>query len=128
MSKTQVKNERKIAHGKMLLDLYPEATEKNPAKLFRLLRVMETRANNFAVDRCNGIPQSMTEEEEDAKVSGILLKVRNLLGKTGPAIFFNTDCRGYSLKIDPEEMERFNVTRDFHRDWGGHGIIAPDFD
>ena len=40
-------------------------------------------------------------------------------------IFVNGDARGYALKIDDNYIRsnNFNIYRDF----GGYGIIAPDF-
>ena len=56
--------------------------------------------------------------------------LRNLvamLGTTnnghGMSLFINGDCRGYALKLEDD------VARDLaiYKDWGGYGIIAPDF-
>jgi hypothetical protein len=38
-------------------------------------------------------------------------------------IFFNGDARGYALKINDE----FVKDKEIFKDWGGYGIIAPDF-
>ena len=39
------------------------------------------------------------------------------------AFFINNDARGYALKLKSE----FIKDKTIHRDWGGYGIIAPDF-
>lgn len=118
--------DRIIAHGKNLLKVFPDATEKDPVALCKKLRKIEVAANSFATDRCNGVPPNMPEETEDKIIADFLRKVTALLGKRGPKVFLNLDCRGYALKIDSECMLKKNVPLDFHRDWGGNGIIAPD--
>ena len=40
-------------------------------------------------------------------------------------VFVNGDPRGYALKIDDSYVKKFNLK--IERDWGGYGIIAPDF-
>ena len=41
-------------------------------------------------------------------------------------VFINGDPRGYALKIDDKYQDRLHKVG-IHRDWGGYGIIAPDF-
>ena len=41
------------------------------------------------------------------------------------AIKINTDPRGYALKIEDSYVKEQKL--DIHRDWGGYGILAPDF-
>ncbi len=41
------------------------------------------------------------------------------------AIIINYDSRGYCLKISDKYMIKHNVN--LYRDFGGYGIIAPDF-
>lgn len=36
------------------------------------------------------------------------------------------DHRGYALKIKDEYVRAHNLKT--HKDWGGYGILAPDFD
>ena len=59
-----------------------------------------------------------------------LLKVETIFeNKANGFIFVNGDARGYSLKILEEFTtalrNRSNVN--IFRDWGGFGIVAPDF-
>lgn len=37
----------------------------------------------------------------------------------------NGDARGYALKIEDNYMRENNIV--LFQDWGGYGIIAPDF-
>jgi hypothetical protein len=41
-------------------------------------------------------------------------------------IFLNGDARGYALKIQDDYVRDNNL--DIHKDWGGYGILAPEFD
>ena len=40
------------------------------------------------------------------------------------AIFLNLDPRGYALKIDDQDARALDI----YKDWGGYGIICPEFD
>ena len=58
------------------------------------------------------------------KADQILTKVETILNNK-KVLFCNGDARGYALKIDDEYIRNNNFN--IHRDWGGYGIIAPDF-
>lgn len=111
------------AHGRQLLAIFPTATERNPVSLCRKLRRLEKEAAVIGLRMCNG-PEYL-EGEDDAACESVLAKVHKVLGIDGPAIFVNRDPRGYALKIsDRTMMER---GYQLHKDWGGYGIIAPEF-
>ena len=43
-------------------------------------------------------------------------------------IFFNGDPRGYALKLSTQYTRYIRSCNiNIHQDWGGYGIIAPDF-
>jgi len=97
------------------------------------LRLIERRTHKWAEDMCNfDLYADMTEEEEDRAREGrekrILRRVHLILldSEEKIPIEINFDPRGYALKIDNEWMKA-NQNIDFFRDWGGYGIIAPDF-
>ena len=111
-----------IKHGMDLLAIFPNATEKDPIKLCKKLRRIETRANRAACDACNtnaGWDAWETTERDRAlkAVSKVLATDR---------VWINGDPRGYALKVDltPEEVKAGAL----HKDWGGNGIIAPEID
>ena len=110
-----------IKHGMDLLAMFPNATERDPIKLCKKLRRIETRANRAACDACNtnaGADAWESESERALKaVSRVLATDR---------VWINGDPRGYSLKVDltPEEVKAGPL----HKDWGGNGIIAPEID
>jgi hypothetical protein len=113
-------------HGLNLLAIFPEATERDPIKLCKKLRRLEAKANAFALRLCNGPQFPGGEEEQEAITEAILSLVDDLLKfrETGPTIFLNRDPRGYALKIPDKAMSAHVV---LSRDWGGYGIIAPEF-
>lgn len=124
-TKRDTMNARIDAHGRKLLAIFPRATERDPAKLCKRLRRLETEANYYATRLCDG-DVSDDERKQDARIATILGKVDAVLGfrATAVPVFFNGDPRGYTLKIADDYMRAHNV--DLHRDWGGYGILAPD--
>ena len=52
----------------------------------------------------------------------VVKKVNEILGN-GPRVFINQDPRGYALKIRTEDAKSLDI----HKDWGGYGIICPEF-
>ena len=87
------------------------------------LQRLEDEAHSIAEYYCE---HNYTEKELENDEAYILNKLCNILGiQSHQAIFWNRDPRGYALKIDDEFMR--DNARDFYRDWGGYGIIAPTF-
>jgi hypothetical protein len=118
-------------HGHDLLAIFPNAGERDPIALCKKLRRLERQAAAIGLRLCNG-PKYPTEDGADKDTDAVLLKVHDLLGNYEPGdalrepvvpIFVNRDPRGYALKIRSEVAVHLSI----HRDWGGYGIIAPDF-
>ena len=130
MNRKQRQADAVLCHGFALQRLYPESKRLGPVELCEALHRIEAEAHRYAEDLCNGVGpwyQAGTTEEgenalQDKKEGSILRRVRALLGP-GPEIILNLDPRGYALKIPSETA--FDL--DIYKDWGGHGIIAPDF-
>lgn len=138
------------AHGKNLLAIFPNATERDPIALCKKLRRLETNASRITTDYCNGdFDDGENGEKLDAALDPILAKVNATLGNAGPLavpVFINRDPRGYALKIQDAWMIQRREDWDrqiakqgkkaitagywallrFHKDWGGYGIIAPE--
>tara|TARA_R100001163_G_C4965208_1_gene127391 strand:- start:14 stop:385 length:372 start_codon:yes stop_codon:yes gene_type:complete len=88
-------------------------------KLCKQLFRLENKAHQLATDYCNGdFKGDITKESEK-----ILSKVARILNTNTCNMFLNTDARGYALKF----FEDFSKNKPIHKDWGGYGIIAPDF-
>jgi hypothetical protein len=120
------KTEQAIQHGNNLLKIFTSATITDPIKLYKSMRRLEVNANLLAVDYCNG-ENGITAENWDEKCKPILYQVKKILNTTDNyPIFLNGDARGYSLKIEEKYVRETKMT--IHTDWGGYGILAPDFD
>jgi hypothetical protein len=88
-------------------------------KLCKQLFRLENKAHQLATDYCNGdFKGDITKESEK-----ILSKVARILNTNTYNMFLNTDARGYALKF----FEDFSKDKPIYKDWGGYGIIAPDF-
>ena len=90
-------------------------------KLCKMLFRLENKAHQLATDFCNG---DINQLEWDTKGDKILAKVETIL-KDKKNLLLNGDARGYALKIDDKYIRDNNLS--IYRDWGGYGIIAPDF-
>ena len=112
-------------HGQNLKAVFNLDHNIDPVKLCKRLFRLENKAHKLAVDYCNG---DIYADDYGHETSKILTKVQAILNNK-KVIFVNGDARGYSLKILEEFTtalrNRSNVN--IHRDWGGYGIIAPDF-
>lgn len=87
--------------------------------LYSKLKRLENQANKICVLECNG---EINEFKADAILSKIKAKVCALLPEL-KTVFINGDPRGYSLKIKESEAKEIGI----YQDWGGYGILAPEF-
>jgi len=123
MNKKQAMYERIAKHGNDLLTIFPDATIQAPVLLCKRLRYYERKAEVSTTALCNGCIESLQQYQESA-LERIESKVKKLLGITDDTtIFINRDPRGYALKMTLE----FTANKVSYRDWGGYGILAPDF-
>ena len=108
-------------HGANLNKIFN--TEYDNITLCKKLRRLETKAHKLATDYCNGsIDCEIWEHQSEV----ILEKLAKILGEQAQSIcFVNGDCRGYALKIYDEVMR--HSEHELYKDWGGYGILAPDF-
>jgi len=113
-------------HGKDLNAIFQ--TDFAPVALCKKLFSLDKKAHKIAEDYCNGYLDSEKWEVESDK---IINKAHKILGKekcieTG--LFVNGDPRGYSLKLSANWIEGFrNKGGSLYTDWGGYGIVAPEF-
>jgi len=112
-------------HGTKLLAIFTTAKEQDPVKLCKKLRRLENKAHQLATNYCNG-EKGITSENWEGKCQPILSKVKDLLNTTDNyPIFINGDARGYALKISDRYVKETGMN--IHTDWGGYGILAPEF-
>jgi len=90
-------------------------------QIYLKLRRLETRQNNWNTQDCNGYPE-LTEEEQEKRDQQTVKAVKKLLPEL-KTFFINGDPRGYALKIQKEEAEKYEL----HQDFGAYGILAPEF-
>ncbi len=103
-------------HGRKVIDYFNVSTDLSPIELSKKLFRLENRMHKACEDYCNG---NISETELDKIETNVLSQVKKILS-TLDNIFVNQDPRGYSLKI--ESPNNF-----YMRDWGGYGILAPNF-
>lgn len=109
-----------INHMKTLAYL-GNVEEWDVRELYAKLRRIEMKANRWMVDECN-----YPDVEHDT--DKVLAKVQKLL-PLATGLFINGDPRGYTLKIKGENVNILNENGNIniYRDWGGYGIVAPEF-
>ena len=107
-------------HGQRLNDLFK--TNLDNVSLCKKLFRLENKTHRLAEQYCNGDIDCDQWEKETDKV---LSKVSQILSTSEENIYINGDPRGYALKFSSSFT---NNNLDFmYRDFGGYGIIAPDF-
>jgi hemoglobin-like flavoprotein len=124
MDKRQKMYQKIEKHGEQLNNLFN--TDLEPIALCKKLHRLESKAHRQATDYCNGAIQTDEWEEVSKSMLDKVDKILNFREKCIP-VFFNADARGYSLKIDSDYMLAYERNTGFYQDWGGYGIIAPDF-
>lgn len=127
MNKKQRMAEQILKHGMDLKRIFfnDPYGEPGPVTVAKAVHRLEVKAHRMAEDYCNGV---ITEAFNDRQEGSIMKSLDKILGfkAKGIPVFFNGDPRGYALKIDDAYVREHNL--DIHRDWGGYGILAPEFD
>jgi len=113
-------------HGENLKKVFNLPADTEPVKLCKKLFSLEVKAHKLAEDYCNGV-NNVDSETWEPLTDKILEQIDKFTGfkNKGIPVFVNGDARGYALKIDDEYVRANNIK--IHKDWGGYGIIAPDF-
>ena len=119
MNKKQQQRENILQHGFNLQRIYPDTKCYGPVELCKKLHRMETKAHRLATEMCS---YDVDQESHDRALDRIENRVNDLLGN-GPTVFVNRDPRGYALKIRSKNAKNLDI----HKDWGGYGIICPEF-
>ena len=119
MNKKQTQAENILKHGFALQRIYPESKQYGPVTLCKKLHRLEVEAHRIAENMCS-YPIDMDKAEK--RLDKIESKAHEILGN-GPEVFINRDPRGYALKIRTKDAKGLDI----HKDWGGYGIICPEF-
>lgn len=93
----------------------------NPYSTFEILLKAEKEANRKATDYCNGL---IDGDKFEAWKDKFLFRLKNklMIDKLPSGFILNTDPRGYALK-----MAEGTFPDGMWRDFGGYGILAPEF-
>jgi hypothetical protein len=127
-------------HGHDLINFFGLPADTDPVKLCKKLHSLETRLNRIMCNLCNTnnvhgleprringvytVAPETTEEDQDALFEDYKAKLYKIIGAENcDKVFFNHDPRGYSMKI----TEAASKAWPGHKDFGGYGIIAPDY-
>lgn len=119
MTKKEKMYQRIEKHGENLNRIFDTKLENLTLckKLFRI----EHRLHYLAEQYCNGVIESEVLEKEWIKAQKTMAKI----GVVSEAIFFNQDPRGCALKLEDNYVKENNIQ--IEKDWGGYGLLAPDF-
>ena len=111
-------------HGIDLMRIF-QVRGVDPVALAKRVHRVETKARRLATDYCNGLIETDDWEKHTEVVLTSLDKILGFV-KLGIPVHVNGDARGYALKIDDAYVRDHQLQ--IYRDWGGYGILAPDFD
>jgi hypothetical protein len=101
-------------------------TDLQPVDLCKKLFRIENHLHAWLEYYCNG-EHGVDSEKIEKHINRALNQLDKILEyrAKGIPVFINSDPRGYALKIDNKYMRKNNI--DLYQDWGGCGVIAPDF-
>jgi hypothetical protein len=117
-------------HIAQLRAIFPALLRKPDHIIEGQLYHHERRAHLAAEKLCND--SGYGNDAYERAVDPIKADLRRFLGleETKIRVIVNSDPRGYALKIDDADIRALyekGIGFD-HRDWGGYGILWPDFD
>lgn len=136
LTKKQIQLNNIIKHGENLNNIFNTGIE--PIELCKKLIRLERKAHHattcllntntlhlLELNRLTGYDVKQTTEEEQEKFFNTIKKqIIKILGeKAKDLVYINFDARGYALKIKSDKARDLNIYKDF----GGYGIIAPEF-
>lgn len=112
-------------HGRKVQAIFPKTRTLDPVALAKSLKRLEGKAHH-AAERLSS--EYGHQDTYDAIHDSVLASLDKLLGfkKAGVPVFVNSDPRGYALKIDDNYVRDHGL--DIHTDFGGYGILAPEYD
>lgn len=141
MDKRAVMYQKISEHGHNLNMIFK--TKHDNITLSKKLFALERKAHHATTCLCNTNTLDLlelnqftgydvrqtTEEEQDIFFDKIWVSLIKILGKEAKkACFINFDPRGYALKIKSEYLIKLGSKAPaIYKDWGGYGILAPDF-
>lgn len=118
------RDEAILRHGFALQRIFPKTKNTGPVSLYKALHRLEVEAHRCAERECSEV---LPEGYVERKRASILKRLDAILGfeEANIQVFVNGDPRGYALKIEDTTVKTLNL--DIYKDWGGYGIICPEF-
>lgn len=118
-------------HGNQLNAIFH--TGLDPVTPCKKLRRIEGAAHKLAEDACNYL--SMESEEFENRYHVIKARLFAVLeidcpnNRLATHVKINLDPRGYALKLNDDFTAALRENRNIkiYTDWGGFGILAPEF-
>lgn len=113
----------KMRHTANLAKIF-DLTIDQVSSIYPRLKRIETEGHKLAERYCNG---DINETEYEALTNKLQNRIKLLfpINEKYKLIKFNGDPRGYFLKIDDQTVRDQNLQ--IFRDFGGYGIICPEF-
>lgn len=106
-------------HGNDLCRIFK--LDADPISLSKRIFSIEYKAHRLAEDYTNG---EIETDQYEVAAQKLLIRLSKIIGKNNMRkVFLNGDPRGYALKLTEKASKSVKI----HKDWGGYGILAPDF-
>ena len=115
------KNFRKLSETYLSLGVANEELKSSIKRLDYIEQQLSQYAENFC---CIEMSDDETEQAE-SKCKEYLAEANELLPKLSGSIVYNTDPRGYALKVPENEADKSANAQKLSKDWGMNSIIAP---
>ena len=139
MNKKELMYKRIEEHGNNLNSIFNTGIDN--ITLSKKLHRLEYKAHSLATSYCNGetpFGERVDTENIEELLTPIMKQVYKLLNngeykedrphQRGVPVFWNGDCRGYALKINDDYVKMLEKTgKTIYKDWGGFGILSPNF-
>lgn len=114
-----MRNQKLRAH---LFDLSRIFGKQISVEDFKRLAEIEKEGHALAEDYCNGVVDT---DEHTRLERRLISEVNRITCADEGVLHFNSDPRGYFLKISDEYLRKIEDF-DISMDWGGYGVIVPD--
>jgi hypothetical protein len=118
-------------HIEQLRAIFPALRTRAAHDIRGVLALQERLAHRAAERLCDD--SSYGNDAYERAVASLKIELRRFLGldENKVRVIVNSDPRGHALKIDDGDIRKLRdegVVDFDRRDWGGYGIIWPDFD
>ena len=123
MTKKQERRQARLKHLLALQRILKIDDILTVASIFDELKRHERRYCKLSTDNCNG---DIDGDKFNRYSENVERKVKELIPQVS-GLYFNSDPRGYALKIDDKVMRTEYADTGLTKDWGGYGILAPEF-